>query len=51
MHADAHDIFFNLCEHFPKLSSGGGFELLRVPEGAEKMLDVIASPQYIHYLI
>ncbi len=42
--ADAHDICFSLCEHYPKLSGGGGFELLRVPEGGGKMLDVIASP-------
>ena len=42
-YSDAHDICFELCENYPKLSSGGGFELLRVPEGGGKTLDVIAS--------
>lgn len=45
VYADAQDISFDLCEHFPKLSNGGGFELLRVPEGGGKMLDIIASPE------
>lgn len=44
LNADAHDICFSLCEHYPKLSGGGGFEFMRVPEGGGKMLDVIASP-------
>ena len=30
---------------FPKLKEGGGFELLRVPEGGGKLLQVIASPE------
>lgn len=44
-YSDAQDICFELNEQYPKLSGGGGFELLRVPEGGGKMLDVIASPE------
>lgn len=43
--ADAQEIYQDLAFHFPKLCDGGGFELLRVPEGGGKQLDVIASPE------
>lgn len=43
--ADAQEIYQDLAFHFPKLCDGGGFELLRLPEGGGKQLDVIASPE------
>lgn len=30
---------------YPKLSDGGGFELLRVPDGGGKQIDVIPIPE------
>ena len=44
-YADAQEIYQDLAFHFPKLCDGGGFELLRIPEGGGKQLDVIASPE------
>ena len=41
---DAQDIYDELLFQFPKLSKAGGLELLRVPEGGGKQLDVIAAP-------
>ena len=43
--ADVHDIFSEISYQFPQLLECGGFELLRVPEGGGKHLDVIASPE------
>ena len=45
VYADAQDIYHELSAQFPRLSGGGGFELLRVPEGGGKQLDVIATPE------
>ena len=42
----AHEINEELLYSFPKLSHAGGFELLRVPEGGGKHLDVVAAPEY-----
>lgn len=42
---DVHDIYLELSSQFPQLAECGGFELLRVPEGGGKQLDVIASPE------
>ena len=42
--ADASEIYQDLSYHFPKLCDSGGFELLRIPEGGGKQLDVIAAP-------
>lgn len=42
--SDAFDIYKELEFEYPKLSSAGGFELLRVPEGGGKHLEVIPSP-------
>ena len=43
--ADVQNIYDELLYQFPKLSKGGGFELLRLPEGGGKQLDVIAAPE------
>lgn len=43
--ADTSDISLELSFQFPKLSSAGGFELLRSPEGGGKVLDIIPSPE------
>ena len=43
--SEAHDIYQELIYQFPKLSQGGGFELLRVPEGGGKQISVIAAPE------
>ena len=43
--SEAHEIYQELLVAFPKLSEAGGFELLRVPEGGGKQLDVIAAPE------
>ncbi len=42
--ADAQDIYHELSFQFPKLSNAGGFELMRIPEGGGKLLDVVAAP-------
>ena len=42
-YADAQDIYHELYQ-FPRLMEGGGFEMLRVPEGG-KGLNVISSPE------
>lgn len=44
-YSDAQDIYHDLLYHFPKLSDGGGFDLLRVPEGGGKQLDIITAPE------
>ena len=44
-YAEAQDIYLQLSITFPKLSNAGGFELLRIPEGGGKVLDVIAAPE------
>ena len=41
--SDGQDIYSELCFQFPSLRDGGGFELLRVPEGG-KHLEVIVAP-------
>lgn len=43
--SEAQEIYEELVVAFPKLSGAGGFELLRVPEGGSKQLDVIAAPE------
>ena len=43
-YSEAHDIYSELSFHFPKLCDAGGFELLRIPEGGGKLLDIIAAP-------
>lgn len=43
--SDAQEIYQDLLYNFPKLSKAGGFELLRVPEGGGKQLNLIASPE------
>lgn len=43
--ADAQEIYQDLSFQFPKLSDSGGFELLRIPEGGGKQLDIIAAPE------
>ncbi len=43
--SEAQDIYHELLYQFPKLSHDGGFELLRVPEGGGKQIDVIAVPE------
>lgn len=43
--SDVHDIFAELSFQYPQLVQSGGFELLRVPEGGGKQLDVIVSPE------
>lgn len=45
IYADAHDVYDELMFQFPKLSDGGGFELLRINDrGGAKMLEVINAP-------
>ena len=44
-YSEMQDIYEELLYQFPKLKQGGGFELLRVPEGGGKLLQVIASPE------
>lgn len=44
-YSEMQDIYDELLYQFPKLKEGGGFELLRVPEGGGKLLQVIASPE------
>lgn len=44
-YSEMQDIYDELLFQFPKLKQGGGFELLRVPEGGGKLLQVIASPE------
>ena len=39
------EIYDELQSQFPKLKNGGGFELLRLPEGGGKVLQVIACPK------
>ena len=43
--AGVSEIYSELSFHFPNLSTAGGFELMRTPEGGGKILDVIASPE------
>ena len=47
MYADAHDVYHELMSQFPKLSEGGGFELLRVNDrgGATRKLELINPPE------
>ena len=42
---EARDIHDELLFQYPKLSEAGGYELLRVPEGGGKSLDVVAAPE------
>ena len=44
-YSEMEDIYEELMFQFPKLRNAGGFELLRVPEGAGKLLQIIASPE------
>lgn len=44
-YSEMQDIYDELLFQFPKLKQAGGFELLRVPEGGGKLLQVIASPE------
>lgn len=39
------EIYDELQSQFPKLKNSGGFELLRLPEGGGKVLQVIACPK------
>ena len=41
--SDGQDIYSELSFQYPSLRDGGGFELLRVPEGG-KRLEIIAAP-------
>ena len=56
-HSDMQDIYDELLFQFPKLKEAGGYELLRLPEGGGKMLQVIASPEsgytveYLHAVV
>lgn len=43
--ADHHDIYGEFQVVFPQLKDCGGFELLRLPEGGGKVLQVIACPK------
>ena len=43
--AGSFEIYSELQFHFPKLKDAGGFEMLRVPEGGGKGLQVIAMPE------
>ncbi len=43
--SEAKEIYDELVTVFPKLAGAGGFELLRIPEGGSKQLDVIAAPE------
>ena len=47
VYADAHDVYHELMNQFPKLSEGGGFELLRVNDrgGAARRLELINPPE------
>ena len=47
VYADAHDVYHELMNQFPKLSEGGGFELLRVNDrgGAARRLELINPPK------
>ena len=47
--SDANAIHFELLEQFPKLSGGGGYELLRSERG-QKLLTVPASGYTVSYL-
>ena len=45
IYADACELYHELMSQFPKLSDGGGFELLRINDrGAAKTLEVINAP-------
>ena len=41
-YSESSDIHAELLHNFPKLRNGGGYELLRLPEGGGKLLQVIA---------
>ena len=43
--SEAPEVYEELVVAFPKLSNAGGFELMRVPEGGSKQLEVIAAPE------
>ncbi len=43
--SEAPEVYEKLVVAFPKLSNAGGFELIRVPEGRSKQLEVIATPE------
>ena len=43
--SEAQEIYKELVIAFPKLSTAGGFELMRVAEGGSKQLNVIAAPE------
>jgi hypothetical protein len=43
--ANSQEISNELYAKFPKLKDGGGFEMLRLPEGGGKVLQVIACPK------
>ena len=44
MHGDSSDFYDSIIRAYPKLSSGGGFELLRSCDGNIKELAVIPPP-------
>lgn len=50
--SDANDIHFEFLEQFPKLSSGGGYELLRSERGQKPLvvIDVPTSGYTVSYL-
>jgi len=42
--ADAEDLHYDLLEAFPKLKSGGGYELMRTSDRGNRTLAVIPCP-------
>jgi len=42
--ADAEDLHYDLLEAFPKLKSGGGYELMRTSDRGNRSLAVIPCP-------
>ena len=43
--ANNQEIYDELQAKYPKLKGGGGFEMLRLPEGGGKVLQAIACPK------
>ena len=42
--ADTEDLYFDLLEAFPKLRSGGGYEVMKPSDRSNRSLDVIPCP-------
>ena len=45
VNSDSYDLYMELTSVYPKLTEGGGYDLLRVQEGGGKQLVVIACPE------